>query len=103
MVTPRQPERLEVEGGVVPHVAPVSMRRPEWWAEAECRRRAVPLDLFFPPPSDHEAVRAAKAVCAECAAREACLAFAVEERIEHGVWGGLSRPERKKEQRRATS
>lgn len=47
-------------------------------------------DLFFTP----ETVDEAKAVCANCPAREACLRQAVNDGEEYGVWGGRSAIER---------
>ncbi len=38
-------------------------------------------------------MRRAKAVCAGCPVQAECLAFAVETRQVHGVWGGLGEEE----------
>lgn len=38
----------------------------------------------------------AKAVCACCTVRLECLAEAMEHKIDHGIWGGLSVKERRK-------
>jgi len=38
----------------------------------------------------------AKAACARCPVKTACLAWALNNREEHGVWGGLSPNERKR-------
>jgi WhiB family redox-sensing transcriptional regulator len=47
---------------------------------------AVDPDLFFAePPAE---VEAAKAICAACPVRQACLAGAVTRREPYGVWGG---------------
>lgn len=74
--------------------------RPEWMADGACRNSDP--DLFF--PLHGESAEAAKGVCDGCEAREECLAFALAEGIEHGVWGGLSPRQRaalgrKREQR----
>lgn len=95
MVTPRRPERLDIEGGTVPLVGPLSMRRPAWWAEAECRVRGIPLATFYPERGEHEKTRTALAVCAECAVRDECLAFAVEHGIEYGIFGGRTQTQRR--------
>jgi WhiB family redox-sensing transcriptional regulator len=56
--------------------------------------------VFFPPPSFErkadrlERERRAKAICAECSARDECLDYALEIREPHGVWGGLNESER---------
>lgn len=70
-----------------------------WRARAACKD-ADP-ELFFPPPSDAEkAARRAKAICAGCPVRPECLAEALGNRIEFGVWGGLTEDERKSERPR---
>lgn len=49
--------------------------------------------LFFPDPDDRRMqakTAEAKAVCHRCPVREQCLAWALDHRIEHGVWGGHS-------------
>lgn len=66
--------------------------RPAWWAEAACRARPD-VDFF---PEQGQSAAPAKAVCAGCPAREACLDFAVEEHIDFGVWGGQGVLARKK-------
>jgi WhiB family transcriptional regulator, redox-sensing transcriptional regulator len=38
----------------------------------------------------------AKAVCAACVAREACLSYALDQGIVEGVWGGRSPLERRR-------
>ena len=69
--------------------------RPSWWAGAKCRSAGV---NFFPERG--ESMAPAKALCALCPAQDACLAFAVAERLEHGVWGGLSPQERREMRKR---
>jgi WhiB family redox-sensing transcriptional regulator len=69
-----------------------------WLLAANCRGRT---DLFFAPDeteSRRERRRReaqAKAVCEECAVRQACLdeALAADERF--GIWGGLTERERR--------
>ncbi len=63
---------------------------PPWRALAACRER---LDVnFF--ADDIESVTRAKAICATCAPRTECLAFALENDMRDGVWGGLSAHQR---------
>ena len=83
----------------------------DWREQASCRD--TDPDLFFPVGTTGPAVEqieAAKAVCHECSAREACLEFALVTNQESGIWGGTSEEERRKlrkawlaEQRRAAS
>ena len=53
-------------------------------------------ELFFPISPGGASQRQeerAKAVCGRCQVRAECLAFAVETRQAHGVWGGLGEQE----------
>ncbi len=66
-------------------------------------------DLFFAPDfermADWEArIAKAKAVCARCPVRAACLAYALEHDIWFGIWGGLTEDDRRAllRQRRAS-
>ena len=51
-------------------------------------------DLFFPEPGDTFAERRAKAICAACPVRAACLAGAIDRGEPVGVFGGLNEVER---------
>ncbi len=64
----------------------------EWMLDAKCRGAAAPE--FF--PSDGSGVERAMKVCASCSVRTECLEYALEHRIEHGVWGGASERERRR-------
>jgi WhiB family redox-sensing transcriptional regulator len=97
MVTPRQPERLEVEGGHVPLVGALAMRRPGWWSSAACKGHD--LKLFFPDPRSTN-YDAARAICSSCPVIEPCLAAALERGDQFGMFGGKSPQERKELQRK---
>lgn len=70
-----------------------------WQSEAACRGENP--DWFFAPnhleKKEERSAREAKAkaVCATCPVREACLAYALSTREPHGVWGGLNELERR--------
>lgn len=66
-----------------------------WMARGLCADK--PPSLFF--PSDGVGVDVARKICAECSVREACLEYALDNRIDHGVWGGTSERERRRLQR----
>lgn len=68
----------------------------EWRLEAACRD--LDTAIFF--PETDEQVDTAKAVCATCPVREACLEFALVTRQDDGVWGGLEENERRRVRRR---
>ncbi len=57
-----------------------------WMAQGNCR--AYSPNVFF--PSDGVGVEVARRICETCPVRELCLEYAVSNRIEHGVWGGMS-------------
>lgn len=42
----------------------------------------------------HQGITEAKHVCAGCPVRARCLAHALAHREHHGIWGGLTPPER---------
>ena len=63
-----------------------------WMAEGLCAEK--PPSLFF--PSDGVGVDVARKICAECPVKGACLEYALENRIDHGVWGGTSERERRR-------
>ncbi|MFP1624275.1 WhiB family transcriptional regulator [Streptomyces sp. 5K101] len=72
------------------------------WREYAACRNADP-DLFFPIGTGAPALvqaEAAKLVCERCPVREQCLAWAMENNQESGVWGGLSEDERRSLKRR---
>lgn len=70
--------------------------RLDWKAQAACRD--LDTSLFFPESeADSEEARA---VCATCPVRQACLDFALLTRQHDGVWGGTTESERRRLRRR---
>ena len=63
-----------------------------WRQKAACR--GVDPDIFF-PVSDEDAADA-KAICASCSVRQACLEWALSVREKDGVWGGATERERRR-------
>ena len=77
-----------------------------WMQGSACRE--IDPEIFFPDPSPWmlSEIAAAKEVCSICPVREVCLEYAMVNGVEYGVWGGLTRNERralKKKRRAATS
>jgi WhiB family redox-sensing transcriptional regulator len=63
-----------------------------WDEEASCR--SVDPEVFFPDrQGDHATM--AKAICRGCPVRMQCLEFALDARLDHGVWGGMTEYERR--------
>ncbi len=68
----------------------------EWMVHGKCR--GADPSAFF--PSDGTGVERAQRVCDSCPVKVECLEYALEHRIEHGVWGGASERERRRILRR---
>jgi WhiB family transcriptional regulator, redox-sensing transcriptional regulator len=70
--------------------------RVDWREHASCRD-ADP-DLFFPVGTTGAALRQideAKLICQVCPVRAPCLAWALENGVGSGVWGGATEEERR--------
>jgi WhiB family redox-sensing transcriptional regulator len=64
----------------------------DWMERGLCRDIAP--SVFF--PSDGVGVEIARAICADCPVARPCLEYALENKIDHGVWGGCSERERRR-------
>jgi WhiB family transcriptional regulator, redox-sensing transcriptional regulator len=67
------------------------------WHEAAACRDADP-DLFFPVGTAGPALRQieeAKRICRACPAQAPCLAWALDQGVGSGVWGGATEDERR--------
>ena len=62
----------------------------EWTAQALCHTGDP--DLLFQRGA---AQNLAKLVCRSCPVRTECLADALDNRVEYGVWGGMTERERR--------
>jgi WhiB family redox-sensing transcriptional regulator len=65
---------------------------PTWMLEANCR--GLNASAFF--PSDASGVESARRVCAECSVRTECLDYSLDNRLDHGIWGGTSERQRQR-------
>ncbi|MBA2390405.1 MAG: WhiB family transcriptional regulator [Geodermatophilaceae bacterium] len=61
------------------------------WAEQGACRDVDPDSLFVAGAAQHRAKR----VCARCPVRLDCLAEALDNRVQFGVWGGMTERERR--------
>ena len=68
----------------------------DWTLKARCRGMQ---DLLFPEGADQ---KRARAVCMGCSVRSQCLAEALDNRFEWGVWGGMTERERRELLRQRT-
>jgi len=62
----------------------------DWAAQASCRT-TDPDSLFVQGAAQNRA----KAICVGCTVRTECLADALDNRVEFGVWGGMTERERR--------
>lgn len=69
---------------------PCGQQDPELWFAPAADRYAEPMKRARRRPGW------AAQLCAECpiATKDACLAWAIEAREQHGVWGGMTADER---------
>ena len=61
-----------------------------WVSESACRN-VDPDELFVTGAAQNRA----KAVCMGCPVRTECLSDALDNRVEFGVWGGMTERERR--------
>lgn len=61
----------------------------DWTLRARCRGME---DALFPDGADQ---KRARTICTGCPVRTECLAEALDNRIEWGVWGGMTERERR--------
>lgn len=70
----------------------------DWLDQAACV--GVSPSIFFPGEVGNSSIKEAQAICNRCPVRLVCLNYALDKRISHGVWGGLSERERRRILRR---
>lgn len=71
----------------------------EWREVALCRQ--TDPEAFFPLPNADAS--AAVAVCRRCPVQSECLAEALDQREEFGIWGGMTEQERRALRRAVTA
>ena len=70
-------------------VSVTAVQSEDWTMRAKCRGME---DALFPDASDQ---KRARLLCSGCPVRFECLAEALDNRIEWGVWGGMTERERR--------
>jgi len=73
---------------IVNEILPVER---DWREDALCPQ--TDPDAFFPDKGG--STRPAKQICARCSVVGACLAYALDNGIREGIWGGMSGRERR--------
>lgn len=64
----------------------------EWMAQSKCRE--YPPDVFF--PRNGVGVLTTQKICEDCPVAVDCLEYALDNHVDHGVWGGKSERERRR-------
>jgi WhiB family transcriptional regulator, redox-sensing transcriptional regulator len=65
-----------------------------WRKRAACR--GIDAAIFYPENDDEADASEAKAICAVCSVRQACLEHALGHREREGIWGGTTERERRR-------
>jgi WhiB family redox-sensing transcriptional regulator len=84
---------------IVPdYIEPEAAVDPEAWKDlADCRGTSPALFFLEGDPGEcANTAKYAKSFCKTCPVRVECLAYAVDNHIEHGVWGGTTPRQRQK-------
>lgn len=66
--------------------------RESWMQRGKCR--GMDQNVFFPNVGGDAGD--ARDICVGCPVQNECLNYAIENRIEIGIWGGTSRTERRR-------
>jgi WhiB family redox-sensing transcriptional regulator len=69
-----------------------------WREKAACKN--LDINLFFPDTERQSALSRknnlkVKSICKKCPVQTNCIAYAMDNQIEYGMWGGFSSLERK--------
>lgn len=81
---------------------PAAFRVDAWRDEAACSAANVDSSWWFPEgyKGQQRSPSRALAICSGCPVRRECLEYALSVPERHGVWGGMTESERRREQRR---
>jgi WhiB family redox-sensing transcriptional regulator len=64
----------------------------DWMSQGKCRE--YPPEVFF--PRDGVGVITTRKICDDCPVEMECLEYALENHVDHGIWGGKSERERRR-------
>lgn len=65
---------------------------PDWMVRGACYGKNL-TEVFFPKSGSRHKTWGQE-MCEDCPVRAVCLEYALENRIEHGTWGGMNERER---------
>jgi WhiB family transcriptional regulator, redox-sensing transcriptional regulator len=74
-----------------PYIARVAEDSTDWVSKARCLHSTDPDELFV----RGKAQRKAAAICRHCPVVAECLADALDNQIEFGIWGGMTERQRR--------
>lgn len=74
------------------HAVDASWEDEDWRTLGLCGQKDP--DLWFAVGALEHKV--AKSICQRCPVRTECLRYALEEPVDHGIWGGLTERERRR-------
>lgn len=64
-----------------------------WFTKARCLN--MDPAIFFPSDADTEGHDRAKSICLVCPVKWECLDYAIDQKLDYGIFGGLSERERR--------
>lgn len=83
--------RSDLEALILEFAEVIESTHEEWRSQAACAQQTT----FFPERGKSNDARAAKAICARCPVQKPCLAYALDRRLEEGIWGGTTPEQRR--------
>jgi WhiB family redox-sensing transcriptional regulator len=72
----------------------VDSMRPSFYFDGLCLDSG--LENFFPGQGKSHLAKKAVALCNTCPVQDVCFKYALENKVEYGIWGGASQEDRKK-------
>jgi WhiB family redox-sensing transcriptional regulator len=73
----------------------------DWMSDAVCTE--YDPDTWFPTPGDNISVQKVKEICAGCPVRLECLAYAIDNGFDEGVFGGMTPKQRNRHRARGAA